>query len=67
MMNKPQVRKAIEDILGDVFPQKDMQRLDCDIHCDGLEDKIYYLKSPLNSVQGTLLSYFYHNYCLLLM
>lgn len=30
-MNKPQVRKAIEEILGDVIPPAPMQEVDCDV------------------------------------
>ncbi len=30
-MTKPQVRKAIEEILGDVIPPAKMQRVDCDL------------------------------------
>ena len=30
-MTKPQVRKAIEEILGDVIPPAPMQRVDCDL------------------------------------
>lgn len=30
-MTKPQVRKAIEGILGDMIPPADMQRVDCDL------------------------------------
>ena len=30
-MNKPQVRMAIEEILGDVLPKEPMKRVDCDV------------------------------------
>ncbi|MDD2534604.1 MAG: FAD-dependent oxidoreductase [Eubacteriales bacterium] len=30
-MNKPQVRKAIEEVLGDVIPPVPMQNVDCDV------------------------------------
>ena len=30
-MNKPQVRKAIEEVLGDVIPPVPMQEVDCDV------------------------------------
>ncbi|HEY5587944.1 MAG TPA: thioredoxin domain-containing protein [Candidatus Paceibacterota bacterium] len=30
-MNKPQVRIAIEEILGEVLPKEEMKRVDCDV------------------------------------
>ena len=30
-LNKPQVRIAIEEILGDVLPKEPMKRVDCDV------------------------------------
>lgn len=54
-MNKPQVRKAIEDILGDVLPKEDMKRVDCDVlilgaGAAGLSASIYAARAKMNTV-----------------
>ena len=54
-MNKPQVRKAIEDILGDVIPKEDMKRIDCDVlifgaGAAGLSASIYAARAKMNTV-----------------
>jgi len=54
-MNKPQVRKAIEDILGDVIPKEDMKRVDCDVlilgaGAAGLSAAIYAARAKMNTV-----------------
>lgn len=54
-MNKPQVRIAIEDILGDVLPKEPMQRVDCDIlilgaGASGLSAAIYAARAKMNTV-----------------
>ena len=54
-MTKPQVRKAIEEILGDVLPQEEMKRVDCDLLIlgagpAGLSAAIYAGRAKLNTV-----------------
>ncbi|HVI40947.1 MAG TPA: FAD-dependent oxidoreductase, partial [Anaerovoracaceae bacterium] len=54
-MTKPQVRKAIEEILGDVIPPEAMQRVDCDLLIlgggpAGLTAGIYAGRAKLNTV-----------------
>ena len=54
-MNKPQVRKAIEEILGDVIPPETMKRVDCDViimgaGASGLSAGIYASRAKLNTV-----------------
>lgn len=54
-MNKPQVRKAIEDILGDVIPKEDMKRVDCDVlilgaGAAGLSAAIYAARAKMNTI-----------------
>ncbi|HZK87779.1 MAG TPA: FAD-dependent oxidoreductase [Anaerovoracaceae bacterium] len=54
-MTKPQVRKAIEEILGDVLPPAKMTRVDCDLIImgggpAGLSAGIYAGRSKLNTV-----------------
>lgn len=54
-MTKPQVRKAIEEVLGDVLPPAEMQRVDCDLIIlgagpAGLTAGIYAGRSKLNTV-----------------
>ena len=54
-MNKPQVRIAIEDILGEVIPKEQMQRVDCDVlilgaGAAGLSAAIYSARAKMNTV-----------------
>lgn len=54
-MNKPQVRKAIEEILGDVIPKEAMKRVECDViimgaGASGLSSGIYASRAKLNTV-----------------
>lgn len=54
-MNKPQVRKSIEEILGDVIPKEDIKRVDCDIlifgaGAAGLSAAIYASRAKMNTV-----------------
>lgn len=54
-MTKPQVRKAIESILGDVLPPVKIQRVDCDLLIlgggpAGLSAGLYAGRSKLNTV-----------------
>ncbi|MFZ3171331.1 MAG: FAD-dependent oxidoreductase [Carboxydocellales bacterium] len=54
-LNKPQVRKAIEEVLGDVLPAEEMQRVDCDIlilgaGAAGLSSAIYTARAKMNTV-----------------
>lgn len=54
-MTKPQVRKAIEEILGDVIPPAAMQRVDCDLLIlgggpAGLSAGLYAGRAKLNTV-----------------
>ncbi len=54
-MNKPQVRKAIEEILGDVIPREAIQRVDCDVlilgaGAAGLSAAIYAARAKMNTV-----------------
>lgn len=54
-MNKPQVRKAIEEILGDAIPKGIMKRVDCDVlilgaGAAGLSAAIYTARSKMNTV-----------------
>lgn len=54
-MTKPQVRKAIEEILGDVLPPAAMQRVDCDLLIlgggpAGLSAGLYAGRAKLNTV-----------------
>ena len=54
-MNKPQVRKAIEDILGDVIPKEDIKRVECDIlilgaGAAGLSAAIYAARAKMDTL-----------------
>lgn len=54
-MNKPQVRIAIEEILGDVIPKEEMKELDCEILIigagpAGLSAAIYAARAKMNTV-----------------
>jgi thioredoxin reductase (NADPH) len=54
-MNKPQVRKAIEEVLGDVIPKGIMQRVDCDVvilgaGAAGLSAAIYASRAKMNTI-----------------
>jgi len=54
-MSKPQVRKSIEEILGDVIPPAPMQEISCDLiilgaGAAGLSAAIYAARSKLNVV-----------------
>lgn len=54
-MNKPQVRKAIEEILGDVIPKEATKRVDCDIiilgaGAAGLSAAIYAARAKMNTI-----------------
>lgn len=54
-MNKPQVRKAIEEILGDVIPKEEIKEVDCDILImgagpAGLSAAIYAARAKMNTV-----------------
>lgn len=54
-MNKPQVRKAIEEILGDVIPKGELKRIDCDVlilgaGAAGLSAAIYASRAKMNTV-----------------
>ena len=54
-MNKPQVRKAIEDILGEVFPKEEIIRRDCDIlilgaGAAGLSAAIYASRAKMDTI-----------------
>ncbi|MHB1348121.1 MAG: thioredoxin domain-containing protein, partial [Candidatus Humimicrobiaceae bacterium] len=54
-INKPQFRKAIEDMLGEVFPKEDMTRRDCDIliigaGAAGLSAAIYSSRAKMDTV-----------------
>lgn len=54
-MNKPQVRQAIEEILGDVIPKEEMKRVDCDVlilgaGSAGLSAGIYASRAKMNTV-----------------
>ena len=54
-MNKPQVRHAIEDVLGDVLPPVKTSRIDCDVlilgaGAAGLSAAIYTSRAKLNTV-----------------
>jgi thioredoxin reductase (NADPH) len=54
-MNKPQVRKAIESILGDVLPKETIKRVDCDVlilgaGSAGLSAAIYSSRAKINTV-----------------
>lgn len=54
-LNKPQVRKAIEAILGDIIPPEPMKRVDCDViilgaGASGLTAGIYASRAKLNTV-----------------
>jgi len=54
-MNKPQVRKAIEEVLGDVIPKGITKRVDCDViilgaGAAGLSAAIYASRAKMNTV-----------------
>ena len=54
-MNKPQVRKAIEEILGDVIPKGTIKRVECDVlimgaGAAGLSAAIYSSRAKMNTV-----------------
>lgn len=54
-MNKPQVRKAIEEILGDVIPKGIRKRVDCDViilgaGAAGLSAAIYASRAKMSTV-----------------
>jgi len=54
-MSKPQVRRAIEDILGDVIPKEPLRRVDCDVlilgaGAAGLSAAIYAARAKMNTV-----------------
>ena len=54
-MNKPQVRKAIEDILGDVLPKEPVKRVECDVlilgaGAAGLSAAIYTSRAKLDTI-----------------
>ncbi len=54
-MNKPQVRKAIEEILGDVIPKEEMKEADCDILImgagpAGMSAAIYAARAKMNVI-----------------
>lgn len=54
-MNKPQVRGAIEEILGDVLPKEAMKKVECDIlimgaGAAGLSAAIYASRAKMNTV-----------------
>lgn len=54
-MNKPQVRIAIEEILGDVLPKEKMKRVDCDVlilgaGAAGLSAAIYSSRAKMETV-----------------
>ena len=53
-LNKPQVRKAIEEILGDVIPKAEIKRIDCDIlilgaGAAGLSSAIYAARARMST------------------
>lgn len=54
-LNKPQVRKAIEDILGDVLTREEMKKVDCDVlilgaGAAGLSAAIYAARAKMDTV-----------------
>jgi thioredoxin reductase (NADPH) len=54
-MNKPQVRRAIEEILGDVLPKEPIKRVDCDVlilgaGAAGLAAAIYTSRAKLSTI-----------------
>lgn len=54
-LNKPQVRKAIEDILGDVIPKEKIKRVDCDVlilgaGAAGLSAAIYAARAKMDTI-----------------
>ena len=54
-MTKPQVRLAIEDVLGDVLPKEPVSRVDCDVlilgaGAAGLSAAIYAARAKMNTV-----------------
>lgn len=54
-MNKPQVRKAIEEVLGDVIPKTENRRVDCDVlilgaGAAGLSAAIYASRAKMKTV-----------------
>ncbi len=54
-MNKPQVRHAIEDILGDVLPKEPVSRVECDVlilgaGAAGLSAAIYTSRAKLDTI-----------------
>lgn len=54
-MNKPQVRKAIEEVLGDVIPKAPNKRVDCDVlifgaGAAGLSAAIYAARAKMHTV-----------------
>jgi thioredoxin reductase (NADPH) len=54
-MSKPQVRQAIENILGDILPKEPISRVDCDVlilgaGAAGLSAAIYAARAKMNTV-----------------
>jgi thioredoxin reductase (NADPH) len=54
-MNKPQVRKAIEEVLGDVIPKETTKRVDCDVlilgaGAAGLSAAIYSSRAKMKTI-----------------
>lgn len=54
-LTKPQIRKAIDEVLGDILPPAEMARVDCDViilgaGAAGLSAAIYAARAKLNTV-----------------